>query len=343
MNVEALLSEVSPEVPCGENLEYDPEYLELMRVAQGVPERQIGETIVPAEEPNWRDVREQSVALFARTKDLSVAVRLGEALLRLEGMPGLRDGLALVHGLLGRYWEQVHPQLDPTDDNDPTVRLNILGGLTDQGMFLSKLRALPLTNSVTAGRYGLREIGWATGRSTPPDDAVVPTPEVDEAAFKDTAAEELQTLVRTTDDVIAGVRAIDAEIGGHIGAARGVDFEPLLRVLGEIRNEVVRRAPAAAAGDVSVGLEGEATGSVGGAVAGGNGRAAAPGEIRGPDDVVAMIDRICDYYARAEPSSPVPLLLRRAQRLVGKGFVDIVRDLSPDVVAQILALGGISE
>jgi type VI secretion system protein ImpA len=90
-------------------------------------------------------------------------------------------------------------------------------------------------------------------------------------------------------------------------------------------------------------LEGEATGSVGGAVAGGNGRAAAPGEIRGPDDVVAMIDRICDYYARAEPSSPVPLLLRRAQRLVGKGFVDIVRDLSPDVVAQILALGGISE
>jgi type VI secretion system protein ImpA len=342
MNVEALLSEVSPEAPCGENLEYDADYLELMRIAQGAPERQIGDTIVPAEEPSWRDVREQSVALFARTKDLAVAVRLGEALLRIDGMPGLRDGLAVINGLLARYWEQVHPQLDPSDGNDPTVRLNILAGLTDQAMFLSKLRAVPLTNSVTAGRYGLREIGWATGRSTPPDNAVPPTPEVIEAAFKDTAPEELQALVRTTDDVITLVKTLDTEIGNHIGAARGVDFEPLLRVLGEIRSEVVRRAPAMTATGAGAEGEGAPTGGAG-AGSSGNGRPAAPGEIRSPEDVVATIDRICDYYARTEPSSPVPLLLRRAQRLVGKGFVDIVRDLSPEVVAQILALGGISE
>jgi type VI secretion system protein ImpA len=75
---------------------------------------------------------------------------------------------------------------------------------------------------------------------------------------------------------------------------------------------------------------------------GSNGRPSVPGEIRSPEDVVAAIDRICDYYARLEPSSPVPLLLRRAQRLVGKGFLDIVRDLSPEVVRQIEALGGIT-
>jgi type VI secretion system protein ImpA len=109
-------------------------------------------------------------------------------------------------------------------------------------------------------------------------------------------------------------------------------------VLNEIRAELRKYAPAGAAATGAAG-EGAAAGSSGGAS--GNGRASVPGEIRSPEDVVAAIDRICDYYARLEPSSPVPLLLRRAQRLVGKGFLDIVRDLSPEVVRQIEVLGGI--
>src|SRR4051812_21534024 len=104
MNVEALLSDVSPEAPSGENLEYDPDYLELMRVAQGVPEHGIGDTFVPGQEPNWRDVRDRSVDLFSRTRDLAVGLRLGEALLKLEGLPGFRDGLSLINGLLAKFW-----------------------------------------------------------------------------------------------------------------------------------------------------------------------------------------------------------------------------------------------
>jgi type VI secretion system protein ImpA len=343
MNVEALLSEVSPEAPCGDNLEYDPEYLELMREAQGVPEHGIGDTFVPAQEPNWRDVRDHSVDLFSRTKDLAVGVRLGEALLKLEGLPGYRDGLTLISGLIDRYWPSVHPQLDPSDGNDPTVRLNVLAGLTDSGLFLSKLRSVPLTNSATAGRFGLREIAWATGREPVPEHVVPPKPEIVEAAFKDTAPEELQASSQAVEAAIALVKAIDASIGQQIGEARGVEFEPLLRVLNEIRAELRKYAPAGAGADGGADAAGESAGgggSRGGAA--GNGRPSAPGEIRSPEDVVAAIDRICEYYARLEPSSPVPLLLRRAQRLVGKNFMDIVRDLSPEVVAQIAALGGIS-
>ena len=59
------------------------------------------------------------------------------------------------------------------------------------------------------------------------------------------------------------------------------------------------------------------------------GRGAAPSQIASRDDVVRAIDRICDYYSRYEPSSPVPLLLKRARRLATGSFVDIVRDLAP--------------
>jgi type VI secretion system protein ImpA len=55
-----------------------------------------------------------------------------------------------------------------------------------------------------------------------------------------------------------------------------------------------------------------------------------------------MIDRICDYYARQEPSSPVPLILMRARGLVDKTFIDIMRDLAPDGLAQVTVVTGAS-
>ena len=61
------------------------------------------------------------------------------------------------------------------------------------------------------------------------------------------------------------------------------------------------------------------------------------------DDVRQMLDRLCEYYQRNEPSSPVPLLLRRARRLVGLGFADLMRDLSPDAIPQIEKISGTLE
>ena len=62
--------------------------------------------------------------------------------------------------------------------------------------------------------------------------------------------------------------------------------------------------------------------------------------MAGRDDVLLLIDKICAYYARAEPSSPVPLLLKRARRLVNKEFIEIMRDLAPDGLAQIELIRG---
>ena len=59
---------------------------------------------------------------------------------------------------------------------------------------------------------------------------------------------------------------------------------------------------------------------------------AVSGEIASREDVVRVIDRVCAYYERCEPSSPVPLLLRRARRLVSMSFFEVLRDLTPDGV-----------
>jgi type VI secretion system protein ImpA len=59
-----------------------------------------------------------------------------------------------------------------------------------------------------------------------------------------------------------------------------------------------------------------------------------PGVIQSREDVIAALDRMCLYYSQAEPSSPVPLLLQRARRLVRADFFSILNELAPDAVSQ---------
>jgi type VI secretion system protein ImpA len=44
--------------------------------------------------------------------------------------------------------------------------------------------------------------------------------------------------------------------------------------------------------------------------------------------VVRALDSICEYYRQIEPSSPVPYLLRRAQKLAKMDFVQAVQELN---------------
>jgi len=67
---------------------------------------------------------------------------------------------------------------------------------------------------------------------------------------------------------------------------------------------------------------------------------ALPGAVSSREDVVRLLDRMCDYFERHEPSSPIPLLLKRCKRLVSANFLDIVRDVAPDAVSQVENLRG---
>jgi type VI secretion system protein ImpA len=64
------------------------------------------------------------------------------------------------------------------------------------------------------------------------------------------------------------------------------------------------------------------------------------GAINSRADVIRVLDKICDYYSVHEPSSPIPLLLRRAQRLVEKTFLEILEDMVPDGVNQAKIVSG---
>ena len=66
-------------------------------------------------------------------------------------------------------------------------------------------------------------------------------------------------------------------------------------------------------------------------------------DIRTRDEAVRALDLVCDFLERHEPSNPAPLFIRRAQRLMTKTFVEIVKDLIPDSLANLEKLAGLEK
>ena len=323
-DVESLLGQVSPEARCGEDVSQDGEFFELEALVRPKPPGAV-QTAEEAQitEPNWMEIRRRAFGLLQRSRHLQVAVYFSLALLTTEGLAGLRDGLYLIRGLLERFWDDLYPRLDPQDNNDPTERMNILmplstepAGQWDPVRFRSRLLRLPLCNSRRAGGFSLRDIQIALGeKMTPEGGREVPQLPLIQAAFRETATEELQSTLRGARQAVEhldGIRNVFQERaqGGsspELSGLRG-DLEKICRVL----EPYTGTAPAAG---------GEAPGGTAVELAAERGPTIMTGEIRSRSDALAAIERACQYFERHEPSSPVHLLLRRDKRLAPKTFL----------------------
>ncbi len=338
IDLTALLQPVSVDAPCGPNLEYDPEFGELERAAQGTPAREMGGSVIPAVAPNWNEVYEKASALFARTKDLRVAIPLLHAALNRQGLPGFASGLALVGRLLAEYWDGLHPELDREDNDDPTLRMNSLMPLTDRTGIIACLQRAPLVRSRAMGPVSLRNIRIASGEIAPgEEDGADPLSSAQiEAAFLDADLDELEANAEAARAAVEELKALAAFLAERAGFA-APDLAPLAVEL--------RAIEAALGSQLSRRLgNGQADGSGAGLAGAGAGNGpSAVGDIKSREDVIRLLDRICDYFQKNEPSSPVPLLLQRAKGLVAKDFMEILRDLTPDGVAQAQLIGGLKD
>lgn len=119
---------------------------------------------------------------------------------------------------------------------------------------------------------------------------------------------------------------------------QGPALDPLVKLLKQIIKRLDAALGTTGVEDVSEDAAGETAGDDGGPRAGG-----AVGGISSPNDVQNALDRIIAYYARYEPSSPVPMLLMRAKRLVNADFLTIVKDMAPNGVDNVNLIGGIQE
>ena len=330
---------ISSEDPCGADLEYDGHFMALSQAIVGKPEQQFGSTIIPAVEPDWRAVDQMATDLLLRTRDLRVVAVVTQAATRIHGVAGFVAGVRLMHSLCERYWDEVHPRMVIDGDDDPYLRINALAALSDG------------VGSYSEGSEVMRSLRAAllVSRSLP-----VTVRDVEMSVLKDPSAKyaDAQIVSILADAIASGseavaafeqgiesVSALSALIEDRMATGDQPDFSTL-KALIKLVGGVIRRAKSGSAKETSNDSTTELTAADEVNVAVVHAAFSAPGEIRSREDVRRSLQRVCEYLERHEPSNPAALFARRAERMLGMGFLDIMKELSPDAMSHLQMLTG---
>jgi type VI secretion system protein ImpA len=337
-----LLDPVTPDEPGGQNPEeggalglleayqiFGQTSLEPERVDASAPARR--ESRKSDRPPNWDEIRDISLETLSKCRDLRVLAHLSAALVRTDGLQSFVGTLSLASNWLTAFWANVYPLVD---GDGALSRQNALNCFADRAAMIDGLRRAPLVSSRQHGRFSLRDLEILAGNLAPAES----DPRADEAqigsAFAEMPFADLKALQQSALSGLASLRAIDETMREHAGIEAAPSFEPLAAVLQKMDGSLQAR--------LALHPEGAAHGET--TEAGGeSGAMAAVGSIRSRQDAVRALEAVAEFFRRNEPSSPVPLLVDRAKRLVAKDFLEVLADVAPDALSSARAAGGIRE
>ncbi len=324
--LDSLEKPITAEQPCGASWEDSPElaaFNAYRLFGQGSPWEQM---------PDWRAIRTRSLEALGQTKDLRLLAHLCAAVIRTDGLASLCQVLKLAPDWLDGFWQQVHPGLD----EDGIFRRNALSCLADRIAIIDPLRRAALVDHRQLGTFSLRDFELAQGTLQPTEaDSVVPQGPQIAAAFAATPLAELTTLDAAVTAALEAVKRIETRMREAAGTEATPDLQALttqLQRIDKVLREHLAVHPEVAAAAAAAAEAGE------GAAPG-----ATSGPIRSRQDAVRALDAVAQFFRQNEPSSPVPLFVERAKRLIAKDFLEVLEDIAPDAVAAARKAGGMRE
>ena len=318
INLEELLTAVSDDSPCGE----DP---------TGNNEVQHLKILVGDADPDWAKIKREALNLLKEFKDLEIAFFLTLGLLKRDGIPGFAEGLSLCASLLEKWWEELYPLCDE-DDGDPYERVGLLNNLGarfatngDPYRVIEKLREAPLVVSTEMRKeITYRSILLSKGELSIADDETAPTEALIEAVFANSDAQKMAEISEASSLALESLEKINSVLSDK--ADESASFDPLIAEINSMKAIIDAHQSGA---PVAVSSE-ESAPAADAAVA------AAPvpvqkgvsGEVCSREDAAKALDLVIRYFDENEPSSPVPLMLERAKKMIGKNFRELVMDIS---------------
>jgi type VI secretion system protein ImpA len=341
---QALLEPISADAPCGNNLE-DTDVLTALDSYQifgqtslepppkkpGDPVRK--ETRKSDRPPNWPQIRDEALSALRASKDLRLLAYLGAAALRTDGIPAFSETLGIASHWLAVYPTQVYPLVD----EDALLRKNALNCFADAVAVIDGLRRMPLVRHPQHGRVSIRDVDLVTGDIQPAGTEAKPDAAQLDAAFDGTALDELTTLQATIDSALSAIRGIDTAMRGANGDSFAPSFDSLAAQFKKMSAFVGARVAAHPQNASVAPPNGEAaSGGAGGVVM-------AVGAIKSRQDAIRALDAAAEFFRLNEPSSPIPLFLERAKRLVSKDFLEVLADVAPDALPQARSAGGLRD
>ncbi len=292
------------------------------------------DTFQPAD---WRGIITRATDALARSsKDLLLTARLLEALVKVHGFGGLRDGLILMRRLIEDAWDRIHPTIEDGDLEVRAAPFNWLDDADRGARFPGSVRAVPIVFA-DGGAFGW--IDWRKAQDTQDAEKT--------AAFERALlAMAPQACQDTVDDIdaalveLAGlVEALTARMGE--GAPGLLQVRQALADCKTLAGMVLtRKGPAAAPPPAE---EPAAADAAAPAVAA-NGHAA-PKRMTTRQDVYDQLAAAADVLMQIEPHSPIPYMIRRAVQLGKLPFPQLIRELvqDPNIITAMNRELGITE
>lgn len=321
---EDLLAPISEERPGGADVTYETDYSRVaaLRDARS-PDHSFEEVVELATD-----------ILQKRSKDLTIAIWLAEALLNLEGFEGLHSGLTLVHGLLDQFWDHLYPE----EVEDRAFALEFAGeGFTSREDRYEPIKFVAITDwghnihdfeewkglrkDSFAGAEAGGKQGKKKGEEEQDEDPRAPTAANFENGFAETPKaryKKWRAEVGSCSDVVGVLEELVKERFKELKGPKP-SFGKLKEVLGRATTAVqvlldkkleLEPDPVAEPGDVA-----SSEGSSGAAVGGGS--AAASGLSPDPSDAADAHRRIAAaarFLRREDPTDPASYLLLRGLR-----------------------------
>lgn len=329
------LRALEADLPCGPSLEYDNEFAVLQSRLRPRGDVQFGEFVHTHTGPDWGLIERDAWALLCRSRDLQVLVWYTRARCVSAGAAGLLEGLNWMLALLEKWPEDVHPQLTIDGDRDVAVRANAVAALADPEGLLAEVRLIQVSGG-SGTRLTVRDVERAFAK-VKSQEAL--NPEAVKLQLSDLHARGSDSL----QQLLICARIVD-QLQRVCVAQMGTDAPQL----GPLINALASLAPTAT----------EAAGAA--APVASKKKPPTPSEVRElapilpaeglptmlPDRllsptlseerarVLAAIRHARRWVEENEPSSPVAVLLKQAERLWGKRFSEVANTIPADLLAR---------
>jgi type VI secretion system protein ImpA len=321
-----LLQALSAEHPCGEDLEDT----QLLASFDGY--RLFGQSAPLASDTDWREIRDRSLEALEKSKDFRLLAHLASAVVRTEGFAAFAQTLSVAAHWLESWEGEVFPRVD----EDAILRRNALNGFADRMAVVDGARRAPILTHAQLGPLSIRDIEIAIGQVMPLEEETAMDETQLGALLAASSVENLQALSAQLNEAVSSLESIEERMRSQGGAAAAPDFEgllaPLARAQKLVNDHLATRSPTAT----------EASADEGAQPAAGSGPAAV-GSIRTRQDATRALDAVAAFFRTNEPSSPIPLLIERAKRLVAKDFLEVLAELAPEALAPAKAASGVRD
>jgi len=307
----AELQPLSVQEPCGPSLEYDAEYAVLLSRMSPRGDAQYGPFVGTPEAPNWAEIERDCRRLLLRTRDINLLVWLCRARTRLAQAAGLAQSLAALAAVLEAWPDAVHPQLVIEGERDPAVRANALAALADPEGLLGDAREIVVAANA-ARHLTVREVERAWSVPRPADAPSLESVAQQLAQLRLAANGDVDAPVNLLAQASRTARQIVAWTVRHLGhdALSLQALIQLLKPFDEVEQVPEARPAVPHEGERDLRIPGLAT----------------------RNDVLQTIRNARMWFENHEPSSPVVVLLKQSERMVGQRFAQVADVIPLDLL-----------